>query len=109
MIHVPSRFAGYLDRDAIGDEPIVAVLDRQGVQAERAEQAITAVAATGPMSDVLGLAPGSPLICMRRLMTTDSAEPILHQESFYAPDLFEYRMTLSRAKVGPSGRWTPIG
>jgi GntR family transcriptional regulator len=45
---------------------------------------------------------------MRRLMTDAGRAPVLHQESLYAPDRFEYRMTLSRQSVGPVARWTPI-
>ena len=45
---------------------------------------------------------------MRRLMIDEARAPVLHQESLYAPDRFEYRMTLTRTSVGPVARWTPI-
>jgi GntR family transcriptional regulator len=52
---------------------------------------------------------GSPLIAMRRLMLDEHRQPILHQESLYVPDRFEYRMTLSRTSVGQVAKWTPTG
>jgi len=42
-------------------------------------------------------------------MTDHAGAPVLHQESLYAPDRFEYRMTLTRLSLGPAARWTPIG
>lgn len=108
-LHVPRRFAALLDPGASADEPIIRLLDRRGVRAEGAEQVITAVPAGDLAARELGIAPGAPLICMRRLMLEASRAPVLHQESLYAPDRFEYRMTLTRASVGPAPRWTPIG
>lgn len=107
-IHVPERLAGLLDRAAAGDTPIVHLLDAAGVSAQRTEQVITALAASADVAASLGVAPGSPLIAMRRTMLDASRAPVLHQESLYAPDRFEYRMTLTRTSIGPVARWTPI-
>ena len=108
-IHVPAALADLLDANEGASESVIRVLDRRGVHAERAEQAITAVPANETAASALGVAPGSPLICMRRLMTDHAGAPVLHQESLYAPDRFEYRMTLTRLSLGPAARWTPIG
>jgi GntR family transcriptional regulator len=107
-IFVPKRFAKLLSPAAAADEPIIKVLDRKGVLAARAEQVITAVSADAMAARHLTVKRGSPLICMRRLMVDSEQEPILYQESSYAPDKFEYRMTLLRADIGPAARWTPI-
>lgn len=108
-IHVPAPFAALLDPVDAGDEPIVKVLDRKGVLASTADQVITAVAATDLAAAHLGVPAGAPLICMRRLMLTEDRRPVLRQESLYAPDRFEYRMTLTRTSVGPLAKWTPVG
>jgi GntR family transcriptional regulator len=108
-LHVPGRLAGLLDRGAAGDTPVIHLLEAAGVIAERTEQALTAVAAEPTVAARLGVAPGSPLIAMRRLMRDGAGVAVLHQESLYAPDRFEYRMTLTRTSVGPVARWTPIG
>lgn len=107
-VHVPLRLAALLDREASADEPVIRVLDRSGIEAERAEQVITAVPASGLAARELGVAEAAPLISMRRLMLDAAGAAVLHQESLYAPDRFEYRMTLSRLSVGPVARWTPI-
>ena len=107
-IHVPDAHAARLRRDHSADEPIIRVLEGQGIMAERAEQTITAVPAGALAAEQLDVAAGSPLICMRRLMLDRDLAPVLHQESLYAPNRFEYRMTLTRTSVGPQARWTPI-
>ncbi len=108
LIHVPGRLAAGLDEDEVGDEPIARALERRGVIAEQAEQTITAIAAEPDVAMRLEVAPRAPLIVMRRLMLDAARGPVLHQESCYAPERFEYRMTLSRMTVGNTARWTPI-
>jgi GntR family transcriptional regulator len=107
-LHVPLRHAELLDRAAAGHEPIVSILDRKGIAAARAEQTITAVAADARVAKRLGVKPGAPLVAMKRLMITALGEPVLHQTSLYAPDLFEYRMSLARGSLESAARWTPI-
>ncbi|TVR06884.1 MAG: GntR family transcriptional regulator [Salinarimonadaceae bacterium] len=107
-ICVPQVHAGLLDRETAADTPVIHLLEARGVVAERTEQAISAVAAEDRAAALLGVPPGSPLIAMRRLMLDVARAPVLHQESLYAPDRFEYRMTLTRTHIGPVARWTPI-
>lgn len=107
-IHVPATFAKRLVKADIGEEPIVKALDRLGIQSATAEQIITAVPASELAQKHLHVALQSPLICMRRLMFNKEQQPVLHQESLYAPDRFEYRMTLTRTSLGPVAKWTPI-
>ena len=104
---VPASHADRIDPDAGPAVPLIQLLEAKGVIAERNEQAITAVAAHEEAATALGVAPGAPLIAMRRLMFDADSAPVLQQESLYTPDRFEYRMTLSRTTVGPVARWTP--
>lgn len=107
-LYIPERLAGLLDAAASANEPIIRVLERNGVLASQADQTISALSADEMAARHLKVKAGAPLIAMRRLMFEADRRPILHQESLYPPDRFEYRMTLSRAMLGPTGRWTPI-
>jgi GntR family transcriptional regulator len=107
-LHVPACHAGRLDRGSAGDTPVAQLLEEAGVVAQHTEQAITAVAAAPDVAARLGVASRAPLISMRRLMLDADRRPVLHQESLYAPDRFEYRMTLTRSSLGQVARWTPI-
>lgn len=106
-LHVPEVYSSLLDKDEIGDEPIVRALDRKGIAAQQAEQVISAISAPDEMAKRLEVAAGSPLIVMRRLLFDGAHAPVLHQESRYPPDRFEYRMTLSRLSIGPIAQWSP--
>lgn len=107
-LHVPAAYTEGLEREACADMPIIRAIEQNGILAQRSEQAITAVAAAAEVAARLGVAEGSPLILMRRLMLTGDNAPVLHQESLYAPERFEYRMTLTRTSVGSAARWTAI-
>ena len=107
-LHVPPRHKGLLSADDNPDEPVFQVLERHGIVAEWAEQTITAQLAHDLAARTLGVAEGAPLIVMRRLMLDADRAPVLHQESVYSPDRFEYRMSMARSQVGTSGRWTPL-
>lgn len=106
---VPARHAGLVPLPPPGNAPIIRTLEQSGVIARSAEQVLTAVSAQFQPALHLNVSPGAPLIAMRRLMLDDERTPILHQESLYVPDRFEYRMKLSRTSIGPIAKWTPIG
>ncbi|MEM7568022.1 MAG: UTRA domain-containing protein, partial [Pseudomonadota bacterium] len=107
-IHVPEPHAARVDAARPASVPVIRQLEDAGIVAERTEQTMSAALAGSLAGDALGVAPDAPLIVMRRLMVDGDGAPVLHQESLYAPDRFEYRMTLTRTTVGPVARWTPI-
>jgi GntR family transcriptional regulator len=108
-ICVAPRHAALITLPPEGNVPIIQTLEQNGVVARDAAQVLTAVAAPEQAARHLQVEPGTPLIAMRRLMLGEDRQPILHQESLYVPDRFEYRMKLSRTSVGPVAKWTPIG
>lgn len=107
-LHVPERHCHLLAQDKVGDEPVIRALERAGIEAHDADQVISAALATADMARHLQVAKSSPLIVMRRVMFDAGHEPVLHQEGFYPPDRFEYRMRLSRQSIGPVAQWAPI-
>lgn len=107
-LHVPERLASLLTDEKDRSEPLIQVLERKGIRTERAEQVLTAVPASARAAAELNVAEASPLMLMRRLMFDTEQSPILHQESCYPPDRFEYRMMLSRMSIGPVAQWTPV-
>jgi GntR family transcriptional regulator len=108
-IIVPRAHAGLVTLPPAGNIPVIRLLEQRGVIARSAEQVLSAVAAPALAARHLLVPEGSPLIAMRRLMLDEQRQPILHQESLYVPDRFEYRMTLSRTSVGQVAKWTPTG
>jgi GntR family transcriptional regulator len=109
IISVPAAFAHLISLPPEGNAPLIRTLERHGIVATSAEQVLTAIAAPDEAAHHLAVLPGTPLIAMRRLMLDHARVPVLHQESLYVPDRFEYRMTLSRTNIGGIAKWTPTG
>lgn len=107
-LHVPELLAPLVADERDLSEPLIRVLERKGIRTERAEQVLTAVPANARAAAALEVAENSPLMLMRRLMFDAGQVPVLHQESSYAPDRFEYRMNLSRLSLGPVAQWAPV-
>lgn len=105
---VPRALAGLVDVDALGDEPVMVVLERAGVIPTTAEQVLTVTLADAELATNVGVEVGGPLICMRRTVLDPKGDAILFQESVYPPDRYEYRMTLSRVTAGIAPRWMPV-
>lgn len=108
-LHVPLDLARVLNPATIGSDPVILALEKAGIVAERNEQGLSALSADSEAATLLGVAAGAPLIVMRRTMRNGAGRAILHQESLYPPDRFEYRMTLSRVSIGRTARWAPVG
>lgn len=107
-LHVPETLAPLVAGEEDQAEPLIRVLERKGVLTERAEQVLTAIPAGPDIAALLDLPAGNPVMLMRRLMFDHDQRPVLHQESSYPSDRFEYRMTLSRFSLGRVAQWTPL-
>lgn len=107
-LFVPQTLAPLFNTERERSEPLVRVLERHGIVAERADQVLTARPADARRAEALGVPEGSALTVMRRLMFSADHGPVLYQESCYNPERFEYRMTLSRLSAGPVAQWVPI-
>lgn len=108
VVHVPQAHAALLDAEDASGTPIVRMLEAQGIQAEFAEQTLLARAADPLAAQVLQIPQGQAMMVLKRMMYDAARAPVLHQESCYRADRFEYRMTLSRMSLGPVARWAPL-
>lgn len=106
--YVPGDFSEHFQKSKLGNQPLIMTLEMAGIVAATAEQAITATAADAEISEAMRLPIGAPLIHMKRLSRDAAQQPIEYFESYYRPDRFEYRMTLSRVRTGEAPRWNPI-
>jgi len=104
---IPEQIGAQIKKKDIGNEPLLVVLDRAGLLPTSAEQSLSATAATAEIANELGVSIGSPLIYMKRLSRDQNDRLIEFFESFYRPDKFEYKMTLSRTPSAKAPRWVP--
>ena len=106
--YVPGTLSAHFRKSQLGNQPLLMTLEMADIVAATAEQALSATAADAELADALGVPMGAPLIHMKRLSRDADQQPIEYFESFYRPDRFEYRMTLSRVRKGEAPHWTPI-
>lgn len=102
--------SGLLSAQALGNRTVVAALEEHGFVFSHAEQRLTAVAADPELAGHLQMAPGAPLICMRRAVFDASDHLVEFLRIYYNPDLFEYRVSLSREQdESQPPQWVPKG
>ncbi|MFT4012627.1 MAG: GntR family transcriptional regulator [Paracoccus sp. (in: a-proteobacteria)] len=85
-----------LSAQSLGRRTVVAALEDHGFVFSHAEQRLTAVAADPELAGYLDMAPGAPLICMRRAVFDAASHLVEFLRIYYNPDLFEYRVSLAR-------------
>lgn len=106
--HVPERIGlTYSERD-LATIPLLELMERSGVVAERATQSISASLVGPEAAEALQLALGSPVISLTRVVHEPSGEGIEHLHALYRPDRYTLQMDFVRTDVAGARRWTPI-
>lgn len=87
---------------------IYAYLTERGVDLSRGRHTIDAVAAEPGDADLLGVAPGAPLLRERRLAGPADAAPVEYSDDRYRPDLVTFTIENSQSPAPGLAR-TPAG
>lgn len=105
--HVPERVGVTYTEGDLAATPLLELMERSGLTAERASQTISATLAGPEVADALQLDLGSPLIALTRVVYDPSGRGIEHLHALYRPDRYSFQMDLVR--TGDTGRrsWTP--
>ena len=90
-----SLLAGVSRRDLAG-KPLLQLLQESGVELGRAQQTIAARQADALVAQELGVAIGTALLAVRRLVFDAQDRPVQWLEGLYRPDRYEYHMEVSR-------------
>ncbi|MEM8819818.1 MAG: GntR family transcriptional regulator [Pseudomonadota bacterium] len=106
--HVPEEIARSYSEADLATTPLFRLLERSGVRVGDAEQAVTATLATPTVAEVLGVAPGAPLLSLTRVVRDAEGRGIEHLAALYRPDLFRLEMRLHRAGAGDARYWEPV-
>ncbi len=96
VCHLSPQAAPWIDPHRVGSRTILDALQEAGLRAARAEQRLGAISADEDLAACLGLAPGAPLIRMRRVTFDDPGHAFQCLERYYRADRFEYRAHISR-------------
>lgn len=106
--HVPEEIAQNFSEADLATTPLFRLLERSGVQVDRADQSISATLATPEVAEALGLAPGAALISLTRVVYDVSGRGVEHLSALYRPDRFRLEMTLNRVGQDGARQWAPV-
>lgn len=93
---VPESLACNFGKRELAKKPILMLLEESGVRLGGAHQAISARLADAQVAGHLGIAVGSALLWVRRLIHDEQGRPVQWLHGLYRPDRYEYQMQLSR-------------
>ncbi len=96
VTYIPYDIADGYDDAQLASESLIKLLEQAGHAPVEAEQTITATAAVPAVAANLGVAPGSPLLRIHRVMKDASGRPVQDITAHYRADRFEYHMRLNR-------------
>ncbi|WP_299614894.1 GntR family transcriptional regulator [Pelagibius sp.] len=99
---------GYAKKD-LAERPLLALLEEGGIKVSSAEQTVTARAADSTIADLLKTQVGLPLLAISRIVFDQDDRPVEFINALYRPDVYEYRMTMSRNTGGDAPVWEPTG
>lgn len=105
--YMPLNIASKISREEMETVPTLVLLERKGVVVHEAEQWITAVAAEPPVAASLGMATGTPVLRIERVMHDKAGQAVQLIYAHYRPDRFKYHMHSTR-KSG-SAAWKSEG
>ncbi|MEM6355609.1 MAG: GntR family transcriptional regulator [Pseudomonadota bacterium] len=106
--HVPEEIARSYSEADLATTPLFRLLERSGVRVGDAEQSVTATLAAPAVAEVLGVAPGAPLLALTRVVRDAEGRGVEHLSALYRPDLFRLEMRLHRVGAGDARHWEPV-
>ena len=96
--YVPEEKANSFGRKELMKKPILRLLEESGVKLGRARQTVSARQADAVVARELGVAVGTALLAVNRLVFDTDDHPVQWLHGLYRPDRYEYQMEVS--KVG---------
>jgi GntR family transcriptional regulator len=105
--YVPAAIGRTFTAGELSSQPLLALLERAGIQVTSAEQTVAAAAADTAVADALGVPPGTALLKIVRLVRDERERLVECLEALYRPDRYTYRMELQRSDENGILQWTP--
>lgn len=105
---VPERVGITWSEEDLASTPLLELLERAGVPADRARQSITATLAGPDVARELQIEPGSALLALTRTVYDPIGRGVEHLQALYRPDRYTFQMDLIRTGFRNGRRWQPV-
>jgi GntR family transcriptional regulator len=106
--HVPESVSITFTKQDLASRPLLELLERAGVKAERARQRISASSATAEVAQALDVPPGSPLVELVRVVFDQDGRGVVHLHALYRPDRYALEFDLIRSGTAEAKGWAPV-
>jgi GntR family transcriptional regulator len=103
--YVPARIGRMFAKADLEATPMLTLLERAGVTADRAEQTISATLAAPEAAAALGVEIGAPLLSLIRIVRDRDGRGVEYLAALYRPDRHRFHMELTRAGEGADRYW----
>ncbi|WP_108659730.1 GntR family transcriptional regulator [Acuticoccus kandeliae] len=104
--HVPEEIGRVYSETDLAHLPLLELMERTGLRTHHARQEMTAVLAGPEVAEALGVAVGSPLVSLSRVVFGPADEGMEHLHALYRPDLYSLRMDLVRTGREGARHWS---
>lgn len=94
--YVPEELTRSFGRKDLLRMPILRLIEESGVEMGRAHQTVSARQADAAVAAELGVAVGTALLAVRRLVYDSKDRPVQWLHGLYRPDRYEYQMDISQ-------------
>ena len=94
--YVPEALTRGFGRKDLLRMPILRLIEESGVEMGRAHQTVSARQADAAVACELGVAVGTALLAVRRLVYDSQDRPVQWLHGLYRPDRYEYQMDISQ-------------
>lgn len=105
ITHLPLRIARLIRSERMSTQPLIDLLEGAGIAIGRAEQTISARAATLEVGRALHVEPGTALLESERLVFDKTDRPVEAIVVLYRPDVYRYAVDLRRTGTAPDRVW----
>jgi GntR family transcriptional regulator len=93
---IPERIGRRFDAQALGETPVLTLLERHGVVIDRIEQTISADLATRAVGRALAIEPDAALLKVERVVYATDGSAVEKSRALYPAQRHQYRITLRR-------------
>ena len=105
--YVPERIGATYSEGDLRTTPLIELLERSGVVADRADQTISATLAGPEAAAALKVEIGSPLLSLTRVVYGADGRGIEYLAALYRPDMHAFHLEMVRAGRSAARYWQP--
>ena len=105
--YVPAHIAENYSENDLATQPLFSLLERSGVKIIDAHQTVSATLAGPEVASALGVAVGSALLSLDRVVRDVDGKGVEYLSALYRPDMFRLEMPLTRVGQQNERHWEP--